>query len=114
MSPVEPPEPPSLFARMRAGERVVDDLVAENLQRLHAFVRAHMPTELRGRETDGDLLQSICVELIGSRQQFDFRGEAQFRAWMFTAAFDPESPRHRIQTRCSRAARVPQNSPIVA
>jgi RNA polymerase sigma-70 factor, ECF subfamily len=83
---MSPSEPTSLYQRLRAGEPVVEHLVAENLGRLQAFVRAHMPVELRGRETDGDLLQSICVDLIGSRAQFDFRGDAQFRAWMFTAA----------------------------
>lgn len=79
-------DPPTLFARAQAGEAVLEQLIAENLARLHTFVRAHMTPDLRARESDVDVLQSICGDLLAERGRFDFRGEAQFRAWMFTAA----------------------------
>lgn len=98
-------ERPSMFLRAQAGEPVVDALVAENLPRLHAYVRAHMPGDLRQRETDVDLLQSICVELIAERARFDFRGEAQFRAWMFTAARNKLLEKVRFHGRAQRDVR---------
>lgn len=103
-----------MFARVRAGEPAVDALVAENLPRLHAFVRAHMPADLRQRETDADLLQSICVELIAERARFDFRGEAQFRAWMFTAARNKLLEKARFHGRAQRDVRreVPPTSTV--
>ena len=80
----------SVFDRAGDGEPVFDELVAEHLPQLRAFVRAHMDPGLRARESAGDLVQTVCRALLAGRKEFDFRGEAQFRAWLFTAA------RHKI------------------
>lgn len=114
MTPPAEPDRPSIFARARQGEPVLDDLVAENLPMLRAFVRAHMAPELRNRETDGDLLQSVCASLLADRGHFDFRGEAQFRAWMFTAARNKMLEKLRFHRREQRDPRreVPPGSSL--
>lgn len=114
MTPPADSDRPSIFARARQGEPVLDDLVAENLPMLRAFVRAHMAPELRNRETDGDLLQSVCASLLADRGRFDFRGEAQFRAWMFTAARNKLLEKLRFHRREQRDPRreVPPGSSL--
>jgi RNA polymerase sigma-70 factor, ECF subfamily len=72
------------------GEPVFDELLAEELPRLRAFVRAHLSPQLRLRESSSDLVQSVCRSLLIEKDHFEFRGEAQFRAWLFTIA------RHKI------------------
>lgn len=72
------------------GEPVFDELLAEELPRLRAFVRAHLSPQLRLRESSSDLVQSVCRSLLVEKENFEFRGEAQFRAWLFTIA------RHKI------------------
>lgn len=78
--------PPTTFARVQGGEPLLAELIAENMGRLRAFVRAHMGPALRAHESDLDVLQSVCGDLLAARGRFDFRGEAQFRAFLFTAA----------------------------
>lgn len=78
--------PPTTFARVQGGEPLLAELIAENMGRLRAFVRAHMGPALRAHESDLDVLQSVCGDVLAARSRFDFRGEAQFRAFLFTAA----------------------------
>ena len=87
--------PPTTFARVQGGEPLLAQLIAENLDRLRAFVRAHMGPDLRSQESDLDLLQSVCGDVLAQRSRFDFQGEAQFRAYLFTAARNKLLERHR-------------------
>jgi len=82
------PDDPELstFARAQRGELVLDDLVAEHLPQLRAYVRAHMIPAMRARESAADIVQTVCRALLAERDRFDFRGEVEFRAWLFTAA----------------------------
>ena len=83
-SPSDPT--PSTFDRLQRGEPVLDDLVAEHLPQLRAFVRANMSPELRVRETTSDIVQTVCRALLEARTEFDYQGEAEFRGWLYTAA----------------------------
>ena len=76
----------SPFERALRGEPVFDELLAQELPRLRAFVRAHLSPQLRLRESSSDLVQSVCHSLLVEKDHFEFRGEAQFRAWLFTIA----------------------------
>lgn len=87
--------PESLFERAVGGDgTAVEELVARYLPRLRAFVRSRMGEDLRKREASCDLVQSICRELIARREGFEFRGEAQFRGWLFTSALNKIRQRH--------------------
>ncbi|MEM7201367.1 MAG: sigma-70 family RNA polymerase sigma factor [Planctomycetota bacterium] len=81
-----PEPPPSTFELAQSGAPVLERLVEENLPRLRAFVRAHLSPEVRVRESAGDIVQTVCRALLAGRSGFDFRGEVEFRAWLFTAA----------------------------
>ena len=64
------------------------DRLQEYLPRLRAFVRARLDPELRRRESDSDVVQSVCRELLEHPDSFEYRGESQFRGWLFTAALN--------------------------
>ena len=65
----------------------IDGLLADNLPRLQAYVRLQAGDLVRAREGMSDLVQSVCLELLeGLDDGFEYRGEAAFRAWLYTAA----------------------------
>ena len=94
---VEPTDPEDAwFAAASAGDAdALDRLLAQYLPQLHAFVRSRLGS-LRQREESGDVVQSVCRQLMASRQTFEFRGEAPFRAWLFTAALNKIREKHRF------------------
>ncbi len=85
-----------LFDDATRGDRVaLDQLLQRYLPQLHAFVHARLGSHLRAHESSVDVMQSVCRELLEARDQFDFRGEDRFRAWLFTAALNKVRERHR-------------------
>lgn len=84
-----------LFDEATRGDRhALDALLATYMPQLHAFVHARLGA-LRARESSLDVVQSVCRELLEERENFDFRGEERFRAWLFTAALNKVRERHR-------------------
>jgi RNA polymerase sigma-70 factor (ECF subfamily) len=98
----------STWQRAQDGEPVLDRLLQEHLPNLRAFVRAHLSPELRQRESASDVVQSVCRTLLGERQRFDFRSEAEFRAWLFQAATNKITDKQRFWLRQQRDARREQ------
>jgi RNA polymerase sigma factor (sigma-70 family) len=79
------------------------DLLAHYLPRLRAFVRARVGARLRRQESDSDIVQSVCRELIEERGRVDFETETAFRAWLFTAAMNKIRGKARYWDREKRA-----------
>lgn len=70
-----------------SGDRAAyDELFANNLPALIAFLRAKVGGELQSRESVRDLAQSVCREVLRDLDQLEFRGEEQFRAYLFLQA----------------------------
>ena len=93
--PDDPSPEDSWFGAAQAGDPdALDRLVARYLPQLHAFVHSRLGS-LRQREESGDVVQSVCRQLVASRQTFEFRGEAPFRAWLFTTALNKIREKHR-------------------
>jgi RNA polymerase sigma-70 factor (ECF subfamily) len=85
-----------LFEQATRGDRdALDQLLERYLPQLHAFVRVRLGQQLRAHESSQDVVQSVCRNLLEAREQFDFRGEDRFRAWLFTAALNKVRERHR-------------------
>ena len=76
----------------------IDQLLERHLGALRVFVRLHAGEAVRQRESCSDLVQSTCRELIEGLDRFEFRGEAQFRRWLFAAALNKIRERHRYHT----------------
>jgi RNA polymerase sigma-70 factor (ECF subfamily) len=79
----------SLLDRSRQGDRTaLAALLERNLPRLRVFVRLHAGARLREQESCSDLVQSVCRELLQGLDRFEYRGEEQFRNWLFVAALN--------------------------
>ena len=76
-----------LLARLEAGDRdAVDALLRRNLPGLRTYVRLHSGPLLRAREASGDLVQSVCREVLTHLDRFRYPSEAGFRQWLFVTA----------------------------
>jgi RNA polymerase sigma-70 factor (ECF subfamily) len=88
--------------RASSGDPVaLDELVARSLPDLHAYVRRRSGRALRRCESVSDVVQSVCRQVLEQLADFEYRGEAAFRAWLF------EQARHKIidHVRYQRARR---------
>jgi RNA polymerase sigma factor (sigma-70 family) len=64
----------------------IERLLERHLAALRAFVRLRAGPRVRAFESEADLVQSVCRELLAKRSRFDFRGDSAFRSWLYTAA----------------------------
>lgn len=83
-----------LVGRLGSGDpEAVPALLERYLDDLHAYMGRHAGAALQNKETPGDLVQSVCREVLEGVQRgaFEYRGEAQFRQWLYQAAL------HKIQ-----------------
>lgn len=89
-------DPRATAAAARDGDpRVFDRLFARNLPRLVAFIRARAGGVVQAKESAHDLAQSVCREALEDIDEFEFRGEEQFRSWLFVRAMRKLYHRHR-------------------
>lgn len=76
-----------LISRATSGEpEAVDSLLERHLPVLRAFVRLQVGPAIRAKESASDLVQSVCREILQDVDDFEYRGEAAFRQWLYTAA----------------------------
>ncbi len=95
-----------LARRAAAGdEQALATLLSHHLPAVRAFVRAHMGPQLRAHESSSDLVQSVCRELLTHQERFQYPGEQQFLAWLYTTARRKISNRVRDLGRDKRDAR---------
>lgn len=77
-------------------------LLEQHLAPLRAFIRLHAGKEIRAKEEHSDIVQSVCRELLQNAHRFEFRGEAAFRGWLYTAALRKVVQRARYYRRAAR------------
>ncbi len=88
-----------LLARAARGERAaLHDLLVAHLPSISAFVRARVGALVRHKESCSDIAQSACLEALQELSGFEFRGEQEFRAWLFKHAH------HKIVAKARRYA----------
>ena len=101
------PSDERLLSESRAGSAVaMGALLERHLPGLRAFVRLRMGPALRAQESESDLVQSVCLELIEDLSDFEYRGEGQFRRWLYTAALNKIHKHHRHYTAKKRGGGV--------
>lgn len=77
----------ALIQSASMGDQVaIASLLTDHLPRLRAFVRLRVGPRLRLKESQSDLVQSVCREVLEDLDGFEYRGEAQFRGWLFQMA----------------------------
>jgi len=83
----EPPDHGTLVQQATAGDPVaLDALVMQHVSALRAFIRLRTCNRVRQHESESDLVQSVCREVLEGAGNFDYRGHAAFKGWLFTAA----------------------------
>jgi RNA polymerase sigma-70 factor (subfamily 1) len=81
----------------------VEGLLERHLSGLRAFVRLNAGPALRAREAQSDLVQSVCREVLEGLDQFEYRGDAAFKLWLFQTARRKIIDRARYWRRDKRA-----------
>lgn len=86
----------------------VSALLARYQGPLAAYIRRRRGRQLAQRESESDLAQSVCRELLEdvAGGGLQFRGEAEFRRWLYRAALNKLRMRGRYWHAERRAARL--------
>lgn len=86
----------------RGDEAALRRLVELHEPSLLAFVRVRMGPALRARESVRDILQEVLLELARGLASYEYRGEAEFRGWLYTLAEMRIKSRARYHRRAKR------------
>lgn len=72
----------------RGDGTAVESLLARYLPDLRRFVDRRADREILLRESGADIVQSVCRELFASLrdERFDYRGDKEFKQWLYAAA----------------------------
>lgn len=92
----------------RLDEAEFERLLGDSLPALRAYVRARLGPMLAAHESASDVVQSVCRELLVERHDLEYRGEAAFRGWLFSAALHKVWQRDRYWRAEKRAEKGPQ------
>jgi RNA polymerase sigma factor (sigma-70 family) len=83
----EEPSQSSILSATRGDPAAIEDVLRAYLPRLQRFVHLRLGARLRAREGTLDIVQSTVRELL-EQKDFEWRGEMEFRAWLFQAALN--------------------------
>ena len=64
----------------------MQELLVAYLPELAAFLRLQMGQRLQQRESSADIAQSVCREILTDMEDFEYRGPAAFKRWLFLTA----------------------------
>jgi len=104
--------PGELVQKATRGDRAaIGALLERHLPRLQAFVRLRMGPELRAFESSADLVQSACREVLQHLERYRYRGEDEFRRWLFATALRKVQNRVRYLRAERRAGRRVERPP---
>lgn len=70
----------------RGNDEAIVRLLERHLPPLRAYIRLRMGERIRRWESETDVAQSVCVDVLSNLGRFTYQGEAAFRQWLFTAA----------------------------
>ena len=76
-----------LLDQASQGDRqAIDQLLQEHMPMLLGYIRLKVNPIILNHETCEDLLQSVCGEVLRHQEDFEYRGQPAFRAWLFMTA----------------------------
>lgn len=72
----------------RGDAAAVESLLERYLPGLERYARRHAGDLVVAKESGADLVQSVCRELLDrlGSERFEYRGEAEFKQWLYQAA----------------------------
>lgn len=98
-----------LVSRASSGDAgAVHGLLERYLPDLERFVDQQAGAGLRQRESPNDLVQSACREALEdlASGQFEYRGEAEFRSWLFGLALRKVQQKGRFHSAGKRSRKA--------
>jgi RNA polymerase sigma-70 factor (ECF subfamily) len=95
-NPIESETAALVYMAGQQDRAAIEQLLVRHLPGLEAFVRLRMGPVLRGLLTAPDLVQSVCREALEDLGEFEFRGEAPFRHWLYVRAENKLREKHRF------------------
>lgn len=76
-----------LVRRLAGGDQTaIEPLLERHLPGLRVWVRAQSGSALNALESQSDLCQSVCREVLEKADRFKYEGEGAFRHWLYTTA----------------------------
>ena len=97
------PSQSSICSATRGDPVAIEEVLRAYLPRLQRFVHLRLGAQLRAREDTLDIVQSTVRELL-QQPDFEWRGEIEFRAWLFQAALHKILEKQRFHGAEKRAA----------
>lgn len=95
-----------LIEQSRAGSKqALEELLQRHLPGMQAFVRLRFNPALQARESSADLVQSVCADILADLDHFEYRGEAEFRSWLYTAVLNKIRKKYRFHLAAKRDLR---------
>lgn len=88
----------------RGDQPALAELLQKHLPGLRAYLRLEAGQLVRAKESCSDLVQSVCREVLADVGSFEYRGEAAFRHWLYTAALRKVMDRNRYWNQDKRDA----------
>ena len=82
----------------RGDARAVESLLARFLPGLRGYIARNAGQLVQAKESSSDLAQSVCREVLErlGDERLDYRGEAEFKQWLYQAAVHKLQNRHRF------------------
>lgn len=87
------------FDQATSGDPVaLEDMLVQLLPGLRSYLARHAGQLVAQKETPDDLAQSVCREVLErmGNEKIEYRGDAQFRQWLYQAALHKLQNRHRF------------------
>ncbi len=88
----------------RGDATAVDALLQLHIGELRAFVSRRLGQVVAGKESVSDVVQSACREVLEHLDRYRFRGEQEFRRWLFATALRKLRSRRRYWLAGKRSA----------
>ncbi len=91
----------------------VDQLLANHLPGLRAFVRLRMGPQMRAKESGEDVVQSVVRDILQHMDRFQYPGEKGFKQWLYTTALRKIANKYEYYRAAKRdmVREVPQPQP---
>jgi len=83
---MQPDFPTTVHQAQRGDRNAFHSLFSAHLPPLAAFIRMRAGGAILHRESIADLVQSVCREVLEDMDDFEYRGEAAFRNYLFLKA----------------------------
>lgn len=88
----------------RGDSEALDALLVRYLPELRSFLRLRLGARILARESEEDILQSVCREVLQDLPVFEYRGEPAFKRWLFLTAERKVKDRGRFHASEKRTA----------